>query len=323
MKNLKGVGLSFLLLCCFPIFSQNIIHSYQPQKEESLKVGKGEDDVMPYIQKGYTLMLPAKKPVQGVLIFLEGSEFDKKNRSAKLMYSQASEQSFAVLSVSTEIPLDFYFKEDSLESTHQIIQDVFSKYNLPNNNIFFLGASLVGHRGMQYIKFIKESDLEFQLNIQGIVLCNFTLDWTRKWHQHEREIRINKNDLGEATFINYMLETNFGTPETSPDNYHNLSPYSYYDQKNRNINLYSSYAILAIIEPDIEYRLSKYKTLYENNSTDIVGFIAEQRLAGNQNTELIILQPEDNTSQHKSSQATWDNLDKDEVMNWILKESAH
>lgn len=108
-------------------------------------------------------------------------------------------------------------------STHKLIEDVFIKYNLPNDNIFFLGASLVGHRAMRFIKFIKESGFEFQLNINGIVICNFTMDFTRKWYQHKRDIRINRInrinriDLWEPTFINYLLETHLnGTPKTNP-----------------------------------------------------------------------------------------------------------
>lgn len=66
-------------------------------------------------------MLPENKEINGVLIFLEDSEYDKKNRSSKQMYSQASERGFAILSVSSEIPLDFYFSESSMRTTHELI----------------------------------------------------------------------------------------------------------------------------------------------------------------------------------------------------------
>ncbi len=208
-------------------------------------------------------------------------------------------------------------------STNKLIQQAFAKHNLPNENIFFLGASLVDHRAMRYIKFMKENNYEFQLNIKGIVICNFTLDWTRKWYQHKREIRIKRNNLWEPTFINYMLETHLnGTPKTTPESYHNFSPYSYFDEKNKNIKIYKNYSIRAYIEPAIKYRLTKHlKTLYENNSTDIVGFLAELELTGNKNTELMVIHPEDNPSQKKNTQATWNAINKDELMNWIEKQT--
>ena len=322
MKGLVNIGFLLLLtISTGKVFSQKLVEHYNPLKKESIRTGTGTQDFMPYIQSGFTLMLPESKDVKGVLI-LEGSRYDQKNKSAKQLYKQAMKERFAVLSVSTEIPLDFYFSKSSLLAAHQLIQEAFSKYNLPNKNVFFLGASLVGHRAMHYIKFMRESKDDFQLNIKGIVMCNFTLDFTRKWYQHQRDIRINKINLWESNFINYLLETHLkGTPKTNPEAYHDFSVYSYFDEQNRNITTYKDFAIRAYMEPAINYRLKKYfRTLYENNLTDIVGFLAELRLVGNENTELILLQPEDNPSQKKNAQATWDVINKDELMMWIVKQ---
>ena len=320
--SFKLLFLLFLTIPSLKSFSQKIVEDYKPLKKDSLRIGTGDNDFLPFIQSGFTLMIPENKSIKGVLIFLEDSEYDKKNRSAKQIYTQASEKGFAVLSVSTEIPLDFYFSKSSMLSAHKLIRDNFSKYNLPNENIFFLGASLVGHRAMRYIKFLKEGDLEFQLNIKGIVICNFTMDFTRKWYQHKRDIRINRINLWEPKFMNYMLETYLeGTPKTNPKSYYNFSSYSYFDDKNRNIKIYKDYAVRAYIEPAIKYKLTnQLRTLYENNSTDMVSFLAELDLAGNKNTELIVLQPEDNPSPKKNTQSTWNAIDKNELMGWITNQ---
>ncbi|SEC25276.1 hypothetical protein SAMN04489761_2493 [Tenacibaculum sp. MAR_2009_124] len=322
--NFKLIFLIILFVSCYEAFSQKIVEEYKPLKNDSIRIGKGDTDFLPFIKSGYTLMLPKKKTVKGVLVFLEGSEYDKKNRSAKQLYNQADINGFAVLSVSTEVPLDFYFDKSSMLSAEELIKEAFLKHKLPNRNVFFLGTSLVGHRAMQYIKYMKESNADFQLDIKGIVMCNFTLDFTRKWHQHERDIRINKINLWEPKFMNYMLETHLkGTPETAPQHYHDFSSYSYSNLENNNVDLYKNYAIRAYAEPAIHYRLKKYfRTLYENNVTDIVGFLAELNLRGNENTELIILQPEDNPSEMKSTQGTWNAIDKKEMMNWILKQTT-
>ncbi len=300
-------------------FSQSMVEYYEPAKDESFRIGTGDNDLLPLIQSGYTLMIPDNTPINGVLIFLEDSGFDNKNISAKQVYENAVKKDFAVLSVSTDIPFDFYFSKNSIITAHKLIEKAFSKHNLPNKNIFFLGASLTGHRAMRYIKHIKESEDDFQLNIKGIVVCNFTMDWTRKWHQNKRDLKISKVDFWEPKFINYMLETYLeGTPITNPEAYHNFSPYSYFDKENRNIEVYKAYAVRAYIEPAIKYRLKKHhRTLYENNSTDIVGFLSELQLAGNDNTDLIVMQPEDNPSENKNAQSTWDAIDKKELINWI------
>lgn len=323
-KILKLLFLSVILTFSYSdVYSQETIEEYQPVKDGSFRIGIGEEDFSPFIQSGYTLMLPKQKTINGVLIFLEDSWSDKKNKSSKQIYSQAYEKGFAVLSVSSEMPFDFYFSEESMSSTHKLIEETFIKYKLPNDNIFFLGASLVGHRAMRYIKFMKENDFEFQPNINSIVICNFTMDFTRKWYQHKRDIKINRIDLWEPTFINYLLETNLkGTPKTNPESYHNFSSYSYFDEENENIKFYKDYGVRAYIEPAIKYKLTKQlRTLYENNATDMVGFLAELELAGNKNTELIVLQPEDNQSEIKNTQSTWDTIDKDELMEWIQKQT--
>lgn len=315
----KTFGLLCLLFFGFNSYSQKIIEDYKPLKYDSVRIGPGEKDFLPYIQNGYTLMLPDTSKIKGVLIFLEDSKYDQKNFSAKQLYKEAADKGFAVLSVSSEIPLNFYFSKTSMSATHELIHEAFNTHDLPNTNIFFLGTSLVGHRAMRYIKFIEEDILDFKPNIKGIVICNFTLDFTRKWYQHQRDIRINKIDLGEPKFMNYMLETYLnGTPETNPEAYFNFSAYSYFDQKNRNIKYYSDLAVRAYVEPAIKYKLTnQLRTLYENNTTDLVGFLAELALAGNKNTELIVLQPEDNPSEVKNTQSTWNAIDKDELLNWI------
>jgi hypothetical protein len=52
----------------------------------------------------------------------------------------------------------------------------------------------------------------------------------------------------------------------------------------------------------------------------MVGFLTELELASNKNTELIVLHPEDNSSQKKNTQSTRDAIDKDDLMRWIKKE---
>ena len=53
----------------------------------------------------------------------------------------------------------------------------------------------------------------------------------------------------------------------------------------------------------------------------MVSFLAELKLAGNENTELIILQPKDDKSPTKNTQSTWDAIKKDELMDWIQVEA--
>jgi hypothetical protein len=328
MKKLNKINYNYFIILLIvlgfssKIYSQEIIADYALKRIDSLRIGETNNDFLPLITKGFTLFLPKNKDVNGVLIFLEDSGYDKKNKNSKQIYLQASKHNFAVLSVSSEIPFDFYFSKESALSSHKIITQVFEKYNLPNNNIFFIGIGLSGHRAMKHIEFMKEDNYSFQLNIKGIVLCNAVLDWVSEWYKFDREKRNKRNDLWEPTFANYMLETNLnGTPKTNIDSYYDFSTYSYFDEKNENIKFYTTYAVRAYIEPAIKYWLKKHlKTMYDNNSPDMVGLLAELELTGNKKTELMVLQPEDNKSQKKNPDSTWDAVDKKELMLWIKKQ---
>ncbi|WP_254712349.1 hypothetical protein [Polaribacter sp. BM10] len=83
MKTSFKLLLLFLTTLSTKSFSQKIIKDYEPVKNDSLKIRIGENDFLPFIQKGYTLMLPENKKIKGVLIFLEDSKYNKKNCSSK------------------------------------------------------------------------------------------------------------------------------------------------------------------------------------------------------------------------------------------------
>lgn len=323
----KTYKLLFLLILITSISnqvsSQNSIEEYYQKKNDSIRIGTGEKDFLPFIQKGYTLMLPKNKDIKGVLLFLEDSGYDKKNKISKQIYSNASKNGFAVLSVSSEIPFDFYFSKKSAISSHEIITKVFEKYNLPNKNIFFIGVALSGHRAMKHIQFMKEDNYPFQLSIKGIVLCNTKLDWAMEWYKYDREKRNKRNDLWEPTFANYMLETNLnGTPKNNVERYYDFSTYSYFDEKKENIKFYKTYSIRAYIEPAIKYWLKRHlKTMYDNNSPDSVGLLAELELAGNQKTELIVFESDDDKTKKKNSDSIWERINKKELMRWIKSQS--
>jgi hypothetical protein len=326
MNKFFGTILLLILLSvfCDNTFAQNLIQEYEPEKNDSIRIGKGEKDFLKYIQKGYTLSIPKKKKIKGTLIFLEGSEFDEKNKSARLLYKQANKKGFAVLSVSTEIPLDFFFTDNSIQIAHEIIEKVLKKHNLPNNNIFLIGAGLSGHRAMKYVEYIKKTNPDFKLNLIGMVICDAPIDWVRQYNEGARDIRINYNEgsVWEGTFSTYLLNENLkGTPKTNLESYLEFSSYSYFDEESRHIKYYKDLAVRTYMQVAIEYWLNeKRKTPFDNNGPDMVGLIAELKLVDNNKSELKVIYPKDSKSEKKNVDGTWISVDKKELMKWILKQ---
>jgi hypothetical protein len=317
--------LSFFLGSYVQLFSQRIYQEYDVKPNDSLRIGNIETVFLKYIEKGYTLALPEiEKSILGILIFLEDSGFDSKNNSAKQIYAQANTNGFAVLSVSTEIPLDFFFAKKSILYVNGIIKKVIKKYNLPNKNIFFLGVGLSGHRILKYIEFSKKNISDFDLNITGIILCDAVLDWVRQWYEAKKVIQNNFEEgaVWEANLGSYLLETNLqGTPKNNIEKYLDFSTYSFFDEKNRHIKYYKDYSFRVYTEPATKYWIkTKRKATFETNFPDMVGIITELKLYGNEKSELIIINPKDTNSERKNPNHTWSAVDKDELLEWIINE---
>lgn len=307
-------------------YGQNIVEDYSEPKSDSLRIGIKDTDFLKLISSGYTLALPEKgKHISGVIVFLEDSGFDNKNKSAKQIYSQAFENGYAVLSVSTEIPLDFFFSDKSILNAHKIIERAFKTQSLPNKNVFLVGVGLSGHRALKYVEFANKTALKFQLNIIGLVICDSPLDWVRQYNEGSRDIRIDfdKGAVWEGTFSNYMLDKNLnGTPKTNLESYLNFSTYSYTDEQDRHIEYFKDYAVRAYMEMAVQYWLEKKrKTLFDNNGPDMVGLISQLKIAENIKSELVVIYPSDSKTEKKNPDATWTSVDKRELFQWIVKQT--
>ena len=327
MKTLfKPLFLLFLTISSMKSFSQKMVEYYEPVKNDSIRIGKLDSDFLKYIEKGYTLAKPEdEKNISGVIVFLEDSGFENKNMSAKQIYSQANKAGFAILSVSTEIPLDFFFSDSSIIDAHKTIKNAFEKNYLPNKNVFLIGVGLSGHRTLKYVEYIKKNQPKFSLNISGLIICDTPLDWVRQYNEGNRDRRINFEEgaVWEGTFSNYVLENNLnGTPKSNLESYLDFSTYSYSDETDRHIKYFQEFPIRTYIEIAIEYWLEKKrKTTIDNNAPDMVGLIAQMKLAENENAELKIIYPQDSKTEKKNTAATWISVDKDELMEWIKKQS--
>ena len=133
---------------------------------------------------------------------------------------------------------------------------------------------LSGHRALKYVAYAKQNELSFQLHITGLVICDAPLDWVRQYNEGARDIRIqySQGAVWEGTLATHLLRTNLaGTPKTNLEAYLEFSPYSYFDEENRNIVYYRDHAVRAYMQVAIEYWLEeKRKTPFDNNGPDMV-----------------------------------------------------
>jgi hypothetical protein len=328
----KKLLFAFILLFIFcGTKSQQIIEQYT-RLSGSLRYGEGANDLIPNGSKGYTLILTEKNmQVRGTILILEDDKINMQDttRSQNIhIDKEAIPKGFAVLYISTGIPVDLYFSENSLKYIDTVLTDVFRQYKLPNRNIFLLGAMVSGHRALKYIEYCKTGKSIFNPELTGVVVSESAIDWVRMWYEAQKQVRDNFTPTQnfEGHFITFLFKENLKTtPAKDIGAYIAFSPYSYFDIKMTKPTLYASLAVRAYTFADTRYWFSAQgKGIYDSNYPDMSGFINEQKLAGNKKAELIVFHSNSEDplkSEMRRQSSTWDLVDKTELINWMISQS--
>lgn len=304
------------------LYGQRIYESYT-KLNDSLRIGNGKSDFLPFNDKGYTLILPdTTATISGTIISLEDEKYDLVKNPKQQIYKDANLNNLAVLYISSGIPVDFYFSEKTLSFIDTTILNVFKNYNIPNKNIFFLGVSLSGHRALKYIEYFKKGKSKFNPEVKGIVLCDGVLDWVRQWYEESKGVKDNfaPSAVFSGKLITYLFEKNLkGTPKNNLNAYLDFSPYSYFDEKNRHLKYFSDLTIRAYTEPATYYWMDeRRKGVFDTNFPDIVGIINELKLLGNKKNELFVFNQDKENKDRRNPYYTWTLVDKSELTNWMI-----
>lgn len=318
--------LSFLItiIPAIPVICQQVIEKYSSQKD-SLRIGYGKDDYFPYTPNGYTLIKPAG-PAKGTIIALEDEPMNPRDTSSvNSFYKTAEKKRFAYLHITTGIPVELFFNEKSLQFVESTMNKVFKENKLPEKNIFFLGVMTAGHRALKYVQYSQRIKSPFQTKITGVILCESALDWVRQWYEGQKQVRDSLTAVGhfEGKMVTYLFEKHLKcTPVSNMGKIVAFSPYSYFDRKMSQVTAYKNLAMRAYTFADTEYWFSAPgKGVYDSNYPDMSGIINELKLDGNKKAELVVFQKENKTGGHTKQSNTWSMVDKDELMEWILKNS--
>jgi hypothetical protein len=328
--NMKRITIIiYLLIFSWRTEGQQIFERYTLQTG-MMKYGSGIQDTIPYGKKGYSIALPANgQVIKGTVLILEDMPVNLRD-SSKAPYIQIDKEAcpkgFAVLYISTGIPIDLYFSKSSLQYVDMIMHEVFSQFHLPNKNIFLLGAMVSGHRALKYIEYCRMGLSRFNPNITGLVMSESAIDWVRQWYECQKQVRDSLSATGyfEGNLVSYLFKENLKTsPIVNIGPYIDFSGYSYFDVKMTKPKLYKDLSIRAYTYADTRYWFSAQgHGVFDSNFPDMSGFINEQKLAGNKNAELIVFHsnPSDplNTELRRQS-LTWDLVDRAELIDWMTR----
>ena len=311
--------------------SQKIYENYT-RVNDVLRYGEGEKQVFPCGSKGFTLIMPdTKEELKGIVLMLDDDKIDLKDTAQKhyiQIHQQANARGFAVLDISTGIPVDLYFSSTSLIYVDSVMKEVFFTYHLPNKNIFLMGSMVSGHRALKYIEYCRSGRSVFHPAIKGVVLSESAIDWVRQWYECQKQVRDHMTDVQtfEGNFLTYLFKQNLHeTPITDIQKIIDFSPYSYFDTKMEKPRLYQDLAIRAYTYADIRYWFSAPgKGVYDSNYPDMSGFINEQVWVGNKKASLIVFSSSLTDPLQKDlrkQSATWNLVDRNELMDWVVSQT--
>jgi hypothetical protein len=313
-----------LLIAYSGVFAQNKIENYTAQ-QGNVRLGEGDDFLFPYEDKGYTLFLPSKE-IKGVIISLEDAPIDLEDSTQGATLSAVGvEYGFAYLHISTGIPVDLFFNDQSLNYIDSLLNRLLSGNRLSGKNIFLLGVMTAGHRALKYVEYAKKNNPEIFNSVRGIILCESAIDWVRQWYECQKQVRDHLTDISfqEGKIISYLFRQQFScTPVACMEKYIAFSPYSYFDTGMKQIEPYKHVAIRSYSFADTDYWFSAPgKGVYDSNYPDMSGIINELKLKGNKKAELVVIQKENKSSVHTWQSSTWTMVNKKELMEWIIRNS--
>ncbi len=307
----------------FNIFAQKYVEQYNPP-EGYLRIGPEQEQMIPMVEKGYTLILPESGEAKGVVIVPGSKRFNFKeaiNKSGSLE-NEALKKNLAVLYIFSGNPLDFYFTSGVMYDITKTIQDVLLENDLKGKPVYLTGMSLAGTRAMKLAIHLENNRNKYWLRASAVAIIDAPLDMVRFWDSENRAIINNfyPDAAGEGKWVTYILRENLGTPQENYNNYIDYSPYVYSAEDGGNASELRNTPVRAYHEPDVNWWIeNRRKDYYSMNSIDMAGLINQLKLLNNDNAELITTHNKREGYEEGYSPHTDTNVDYGDLMDWFLK----
>jgi hypothetical protein len=304
------------------ILPQKIVEQYQ-SPEGYLRIGPEQEQMIPLVEKGFTLILPEEGEVNGIIVIPVGKRNDYKEIINKngTIENEALKKNIAVMHILSGNPLDFYFDEDVIIENVKKLQTALSENNLKDKPVYFSGLSLSGTRALKLAIYLQGNREKYWLQPTAVALIDAPLDMVRFWEAEQRALinNFHPDASEEAKWVTYLLRENLGTPEENFNNYKNYSPFIYEAEDGGNAKYLRNVPVRAYHESDVNWWIeNRRKDYYSMNSIDLAALINQLKILNNNNAELITTYQKREGVAEGSSPHTDTNVDYAELMDWFL-----
>ncbi len=302
----------FLPLFC----SAQVIKQQVEEKKGLLQLAPNIS--VPYENAGYTLVLPDNEEAKGLIVFFN-SDRDTLNK----LHRYAIPKQLAVAYVTTGNRFEFFFEEQKMQQIEEYLQTIINTYEIPKENLLFLGMSLAGTRALKQAIFARQASSKFHITPKAIAICDSPIDFVRFWKEGEAAKRLNYSPIAvnEATWVTAYLEKNLGgTPETHLKAFQGYSPFSYSIFGEGNEQWLKDVALRAYTEPDVQWWIdNRGKDYYGMNAIDAAALVNALRLQGNKQAELILTTDQGYRPDGSRHPHSWSIVDEEELVEWFAR----
>lgn len=212
-------------------------------------------------------------------------------------------------------------RDPEMDFFDTIFKQIVEEHKVSKDNFIFCGLSNGGMFSLEYgIRSIRDSST--YLVPRGIIGLDPPLDLSRFYHYCEREIERNFSPagVGEAKWLKGVYEQVFGgSPDSVPMRYQEASTFTFGAPKGGNTQYLRDIAIRMQSDLNIDFLVNQRKRdLYDWNGTDIVAFVNQLKINGNEEAEVIITQNKGKRPDGSLNPHSWSIMDTDSTITWIL-----
>lgn len=268
----------------------------------------------------YYKIVPKEKPVGALVILPSSGETIGKMLKQITLHKMAFQNNILVV-----IPSYNYGtiqRTPDIDFLDDIFEEVVKEHQVSKDNFVFCGLSNGGMISFDYaIRAVRDSSTF--LTPKGIIGIDPPLDLIRFYNYFQREISRNFSPagVGEAKWLADVYQKVFGgTPEENRQNYIDASAFTFGEKDGGNAKYLTNIGVRMYTDLDVDYLLNdRHRDLYDWNGIDIVAFVNQLKINGNQNADVFISQGKGVRLDGKKHPHSWSIMNNEETMNWILE----
>ncbi|MBB6611342.1 alpha/beta hydrolase [Pontibacter sp. Tf4] len=271
--------------------------------------------------RNYTLVIqPEKgKPTGLVLLFPGFGETPADVLKETTFPMAAAKAGYVVAMPYMEGNAGLYLTDAKQQRIAQLVQDLQKKYKLQDKKIAVGGFSMGGTTAVKFAEYSLATPAAPK--VSALLAVDPLLDMERFERSVLKAIQRGQSPRAKQMlqYMQHLLRQDFSTtPLQSPEKFYSISPYTYSDTANTAIKPLKQLPVLFYSEPDAANQFkTNQRDLYDLNTADCMGMIADLQSMGNQQAQLILSTGKGRRADGTVNPHSWSILEVDQTIAWL------